>query len=650
MTAAFAPNSGRAEAVVDSRILSPGEVRLERLRAGLIDETLFIVAEPGRDPAELNALVSAFVGPQEVYAVLPAGEDPAEPDATVERVAARLVTAVRQVQQAGPYRLGGSGSAGLVALEMARQLRAEGDAVQALFLIGTRHRSQATMPAARRVVQRLPRIIRTPRTANRTDGTSQTKARTPVGMSNASSGHRPGFYDGQVTLIAPADDRRFGNDPVRLWAGSIRRLDVCRVDGDHEALLRAPAAVANAIDHRLALDRVGWTGLRPTPGFERPLILTTMSWFFPARLAHALVEAGFSVSTCRPKGHALELVEGLESDCRLNRMRPLRSLAAAIKQGGPDIILPGDEPAVILLRRLHSRVQTSDPELADLIARSLGNVDDWPSIESRTGLADAARTLKVSAPATKVVADVDSLLASADEHGPAIVLKTDGSWGGDGVAIVRDPSHLREAWRAMSRPLSFPRALYRLLFDLEASSMAAWARRVRPVVNAQQYVDGREAICTVACVDGEVRAFVCLEVVQASEPKGPSAVVRIIDHPTMAEAARRLAHRFRLTGFYGFDFIITDTGSAQLLELNPRLTPTAHLLVEGNHRRKRTIALFPAETIPGAELGTMASGILDLPVRAPSLIRRGENVVARRHRPVARMARQLKQRFNRSRY
>src|SRR5213075_980492 len=117
-------------------------------------------------------------------------------------------------------------------------------------------------------------------------------------------------------------------------------------------------------------------------------------------------------------------------------------------------------------------------------------------------------------------------------------------------------------------------------FNFEAGPISAWLRRARPVVNAQQYVEGREAIATVACIDGKVETLVCLEVMQATEEHGPAALVRIIDHPGMAEAARRLVGRYGLSGFCGFDFMITDAGDAQLLELNPRVTPTSHLLVE----------------------------------------------------------------------
>jgi len=54
------------------------------------------------------------------------------------------------------------------------------------------------------------------------------------------------------------------------------------IDGDHLTVMHeraSAAAVANVIDHRLAMRRKDWPGVRPHTGFERPLILTTMRWF-----------------------------------------------------------------------------------------------------------------------------------------------------------------------------------------------------------------------------------------------------------------------------------------------------------------------------------------------------------------------------------
>jgi thioesterase domain-containing protein len=670
-----------AEWIVDpvSRLTSNG-VRLEQLRTGRVDaRPLFMVPGLEGNPAELTALASALIGSQSVYALSPLLRDAEErPILSIVRIAELMVAAIRQVHPSGPYRLGGYSFGALVALEMAQQLRGGGDVVEALFLIepvyderywprgiwvralGRRtgrhllrmvrmHPTQAIGELRVRGVRLFQRVMR--RTTDAPDLLPQdapAKATMSARAVSALSDYPPRFFDGRMMLIASSIDRHFGCDTVRLWDGYAHCIDVRRVNADHVTIMHEPASasVASVIDHSLALMDENWSGLRPRPGLERPMILTTMRWFSAARLAHALSEAGFSVSACHPRAHVLGLVEGLTSDSRLSTLRPMPSLVRAIRRANPDIILPDDERALVLLRRLHHRVQTEDPGMAALIARSLGNIEDWSSIGSRTALMSEAARLRIPVPATQVIESAAALRAWEAEGGLPVVLKTDGSWGGRGVAIVRDRSDLRRAWRTMSGPPGFTRALKRTLSGSDCMSLAMSVRRVRPVVNAQQFVNGREAIASVACADGEVLAIVCLEVVQAMEPKGPAAVVRIIDHPAMAEAARRLVGRFGLSGFCGFDFMMTDAGDVQLIELNPRVTPTCHLLVEGGYPCGQPITLFPADVDRSPEPGTGGLGVLDAPVRAPSLVDAGQRDAARKQRPVSRMASRLTKKFS----
>jgi thioesterase domain-containing protein len=656
-------------AAATSTVAGSYDAACQRLRPGRPDEALFLMPGVEGDTSELTDMIAALDGPQDVYVVSPALRE----GAGIERLAVDVIAAIRAVQPVGPYRLGGYSFGALLALETAQQLTAAGEKVEALFLIEAVYderywpRSLWLKALARRTVWQLGRIVRMRptkaagelfrRATRLIQRFSRRKADATenLGMGGdtdtarwayaAIGGYRPRYYGGSLTLIASSVDRHFGCDTVRLWAGYADHLSIQRVEGDHLTVMHEPvsaAAVAHIVDHGLGVHRKDWPGVRPHAGFERPLILTTMRWFAVARLTHALIEAGFSVAACRPQGHVLELIDGLSGDYRLNRLWRMRSLMAAIRKARPDIILPDDERALALLRRLYPIVSKSDPQTAELVARSLGTVEDWPAITSRTGLATLARSLDVTAPATEVVGSAEALGRWADD---TIVLKTDGSWGGRGVAVIPPGSDLREAWRTMSNPPSLPRALKRMIVNLEIGGIAAWLRRVHPIVNAQGYVAGREAIATVACLRGEVQALMCLEVMQASEPKGPAAVVRIIDHPGMAEAARRLVGRFGLSGFCGFDFILDDSGEAHLLEMNPRVTPTCHLLVEGDFQRSRTIALFPAERrVVGADIP------IDLPQRVPALLRRGEELAVRKHRPVARIARRLKQKVVTSRY
>ena len=330
-------NALAAELIVDSvsRLTSNG-VRLERLRTGRANaRPLFMVPGLEGSPAELTGLASALIGSQSVYALSPLLRDAEErPIVTIARIAELMVSAIRQVQPSGPYRLGGYSFGALVALEMAQQLRAGGDVVEALFLIeavyderywprgiwvqalGRRtgrhllrmvrmHPTQALGELRVRGVRLFQRVMR--RTTDAPDPLppdAPAEATMSARAVSALSSYRPRFFDGRMMLIASSIDRHFGCDIVRLWDGYADRIDVQRVNADHVTIMHEPAAasVASAIDYSLALADENWTGLRPMPGLERPMILTTMRWFSAARLAHALSRRAFR-SPHATRGH-----------------------------------------------------------------------------------------------------------------------------------------------------------------------------------------------------------------------------------------------------------------------------------------------------------------------------------------------------------
>jgi thioesterase domain-containing protein len=75
---------------------------------------------------------------QPVYALQPQGLDGERPRHTsVEEMAAHYIREMREVQARGPYYLAGSSFGGLVALEIAQQLRAEGEETALLAMFDT---------------------------------------------------------------------------------------------------------------------------------------------------------------------------------------------------------------------------------------------------------------------------------------------------------------------------------------------------------------------------------------------------------------------------------------------------------------------------------------------------------------------------------
>jgi thioesterase domain-containing protein/acyl carrier protein len=97
---------------------------------------LFLVHASGGDVFSYIPLARELEGHGRIYGLRAFGlGDGSEPDGEVPAMAARYLREVRAVQPQGPYRLGGWSMGGVVAYEMARQLRAAGEEVEKLVLI-----------------------------------------------------------------------------------------------------------------------------------------------------------------------------------------------------------------------------------------------------------------------------------------------------------------------------------------------------------------------------------------------------------------------------------------------------------------------------------------------------------------------------------
>ncbi|MGE5756703.1 MAG: non-ribosomal peptide synthetase, partial [Planctomycetaceae bacterium] len=100
---------------------------------------LFFVHPIGGNVVCYHELARQLGEDQPFYGIQAAGlEGEAEPEARLEIMAARYIEAMRGVRPDGPYCLGGWSLGGVVAFEMARQLRGQGQEVARLFLIDSR--------------------------------------------------------------------------------------------------------------------------------------------------------------------------------------------------------------------------------------------------------------------------------------------------------------------------------------------------------------------------------------------------------------------------------------------------------------------------------------------------------------------------------
>lgn len=175
--------------------------------------------------------------------------------ASIPNQAAAYIAAIRKVRPAGPYILAGESYGGVVAFEMAQQLRVAGERVELVALLdshapGVRHekslasrlclhwsafRSQGPSYLSTRLKTRFSPLRQFTERADQ----SRKSARTVAFRS-----YNPSPYQGPLALFRATERDNFEMDaPEELWgwkrlgAGS---LDVFQVPGDHLSILRKP--------------------------------------------------------------------------------------------------------------------------------------------------------------------------------------------------------------------------------------------------------------------------------------------------------------------------------------------------------------------------------------------------------------------------
>lgn len=320
-------------------------------------------------------------------------------------------------------------------------------------------------------------------------------------------------------------------------------------------------------------------------GPTKILLATTNRWPSSSRLMIEFSRVGHFVSiVCPVHGHPSRKVRIFHDTFPYSPLTPLDSLADAIEAAKPDIIIPCDDLAVRHLHRLHSSKRARyarEVDIPALIERSLGPPESYAVVDSRYLLLKIAREEGILTSETSIIGSSADLKQWNSAQPFPWVLKADGTSAGNGVRIAHTLEEARGYFYDLRRPIGLLRSIKRLMVDRDLILEREWlygVRRVQPAIVAQSFIRGSAANCAVACWKGEVLAGISCEAVSTETPVGPATVVRLVDNPEMMAAARRIARRLNLSGFFGLDFIIEQgTGAAYLIEMNPRCTPPCHL-------------------------------------------------------------------------
>jgi D-alanine-D-alanine ligase-like ATP-grasp enzyme len=376
------------------------------------------------------------------------------------------------------------------------------------------------------------------------------------------------------------------------------------------------------------------------------LIATTCKWFTPARLAMSFANLGCNVEAVCPVGNALEKIRAVRRTHTYHALSPLDSFLIAIQSSNPDLVVPGDDLANKHLQDLYLREKDNGGtarKTSKLIENSLGSPDSFSFTTARALFMKLAEKEGIRVPKTAALADVTDLEAQSSKMGFPVVLKADGSSGGEGVKIVHTLADAKRVLKVLQAPLQLIRVAKRVLLDRDLRSLRSVVERRRSIVNIQEFVEGRDATSLVACWKGEVLAALHFEVVKKKYANGPSSVLRLIENEEISVAAEKLVKRLDLSGLCGFDFLLEkDTEKPYLIEMNPRATQVGHLALgpgrdltaalvaaicgkaDADTRAvtdNRTIALFPQEWERNPQSSFLNSAYHDIPWEEPELIR-----------------------------
>ena len=246
-----------------SFLQEPERVRftpLVLLKAGSEKPPIYLAHGLGGSVMELFPLAKHLAAGHPVYGLQARGIDGVStPFKTIEEKAQAYLHAIKQVQPKGPYFFVGYSLGGLVMLEIAQRLSAQGERVGLLAMVDSYpHASRLSPPQRALLAVRVARgrlltarrltmqmlglapnepasidLYRPPHHAS----FAPTMKLVRDGAYSALRRYKPSFYHGGINFIRAEVSTTFPDDPVPVWAHLAAKFHVETVPGDHLRML-----------------------------------------------------------------------------------------------------------------------------------------------------------------------------------------------------------------------------------------------------------------------------------------------------------------------------------------------------------------------------------------------------------------------------
>jgi hypothetical protein len=354
-----------------------------------------------------------------------------------------------------------------------------------------------------------------------------------------------------------------------------------------------PASLPNCVVLRRPLAasagaRLVQSGRGQNMSDKRPklLIVALDNWHSIARLPRTLQRAGFEVAALCCPNSFLASTRYLDQcfSLRSKRLgsRICRQVADILTRWQPQMVVPGDDRTVLFFQgmlQLHreGKLQLA-PALLEILRFSFGNFN-WPAEATSKHLTlQRANKLGIKTPRFACAHSLDDAVSLADEMGWPVVVKKSTGWGGGGVAFCDNKLQVETTYRKYSEAARWKGRVKLRIIQLRGWSLGtAWHPADRSVT-INEAIRGEPAMIAVAAINGKVLSHVTAIKVECSpQLRGPSSVVRFIQHSGISQAVEKLVGQWGATGLLGFDYMLAANGEASLIECNPRPISLTHI-------------------------------------------------------------------------
>jgi thioesterase domain-containing protein len=239
------------------------------LKTGGTAPPVFITHGIGGSTLDLVKLAKGLKTQQPIYGMQFRGMDGIEePFDRIEDMAQWFLDAIHKAQPHGPYFLIGYSLGGLITLEMAQRLAAQGEEIALLAMLDTyphvrrlsaRQRARLRLrlgwtwasSARRRILQQF-----LPKTRHSENSDPGQLARSSVERSMDAviessyvvwKNYNPSFYKGKINFVRAEASTYFPDDPISVWAHLAHMFEIETIPGTHLEMLTTHCAALAAV-------------------------------------------------------------------------------------------------------------------------------------------------------------------------------------------------------------------------------------------------------------------------------------------------------------------------------------------------------------------------------------------------------------------